>query len=375
MPIPRNFAGVWKGRPPARRDMRISDPRRSLRLFLPALLTLIGLHVLAMVAFEGMAVGDALWLTLTTVTTVGFGDVVAKTLPGRMATVLLLFCGGIWLAFQIATVGFEYRLDRRQRMRCGTWRWRMRDHILVLNIPAEHVVPYVTRLVCELRSSEPFRDRPVQLLTSGHAGGLPPELTDMGVVHYSGESWDPEALRAVDVDKAAFIVVMAAEEGNPASDGHTFDTVDRLRSCGAGGTILCECVDDKNRDRLKRIGADILVRPMRGYPEMIVRALAAPGAEAILEDLFNSRGEECWRYAVGVDGLRWADIVRALLEADIGLAIAFRHAGDRTVAINPHPDTTVVADKLFVLVREGNDRPEAEVAAILRRDCRPARVA
>jgi voltage-gated potassium channel len=51
---------------------------------------------------------------------------------------------------------------------------------------------------------------------------------------------------------------------------------------------------------MRRFGADLVVRPLRGYPEMIIRALAAPGAEKILEDLFTSKGDECWRYDVSV---------------------------------------------------------------------------
>ncbi len=39
-------------------------------------------------------------------------------------------------------------------------------------------------------------------------------------------------------------------------------------------------MDDRNRDRLKRAGANAVVRPLRGYPDMIVRAIVAPGSFA-----------------------------------------------------------------------------------------------
>ena len=68
-------------------------------------------HVIAMVGFEGMAVHDAVWLTLTTVTTVGYGDLFAATPLGRASTVVLLYVGGIFVLAKAAGDYFEYRSD------------------------------------------------------------------------------------------------------------------------------------------------------------------------------------------------------------------------------------------------------------------------
>lgn len=342
-----------------------ADPLRMLRHLGLLLFALVVLHSLAMVVFEGLAPGNAVWLTLTTITTVGYGDFSAESLAGRLSTITLIFFGGIWLLFQSAAVYFDYRAERRERMRRGRWRWNMRNHILILNIPTENAASYLTRLVCEFRASRRFRDRPVQIVTARFEDGLPESLHDLGVVHFNGDSWDPAALTAANATEADVIVVLARGDSDPASDGRTFDIIDRLRELNAPGRIIAECVDDANRPRLRRAGANILVRPLRGYPEMIVRALAAPGTETILEDLFTSRRDECWRYDVVVSGWRWGDLVRALVEKDIGVPIAFRSVGDKQIQINPPPDTAVEADKLFVVVREGNARPDAEIRTLL----------
>ncbi len=47
-------------------------------------------HTLAMMAFEELALGDAVWLTATTMTTVGYGDLSASTAAGRWSTVILV---------------------------------------------------------------------------------------------------------------------------------------------------------------------------------------------------------------------------------------------------------------------------------------------
>jgi voltage-gated potassium channel len=345
-----------------------ASPRRALRRLIILLLVLAALHVAAIVAFEGLTPFEALWLTMTTLTTVGYGDYTAKTYPGRLATMLLVFLGGIWVAFQTAATYFDYRVERRERMRLGRWRWDMHDHILVLSAPAENATAYLTRLACEFRASRRFGERVLQIVTSRFEGGLPEALHELGVVHYAGCPWDARALAAANAQHADAIVVLAESDSDPGSDGRTLDIVDRLRGMGARGRILAECVDDDNRLRLRRFGADIIVRPLRGYPEMIVRALAAPGAETILEDLFTSKGDECWRYDVRVAGWRWADLAARLIGHDIGVPVAYRSAGDGEIRINPRPDASVEADKLYVLVRAGNARPDGEIADLLRRN-------
>ncbi|WP_245191056.1 ion channel [Jannaschia formosa] len=333
------------------------------------MLLLAALHIAAMVIFEKLTPFQGLWLTLTTMTTVGYGDYSAESVPGRISTIVLVFLGGIWIAFQSAATFFEHRMERRERMREGRWRWNMDGHILLLNPPSRQAPAYLARLVREFRASHRFRQVPVQIVSSDFPDGLPDELGEMSVIHFSGEAWEDGSLRAANAAEADVIVVLAADDVDPSTDGRTLDIVDRLRTIGAKGRILAECVDDANRPRFKRFGADVIVRPMRGYPEMIVRALAAPGAEAILEDMFTSRGDEVWRYDVAVSGCTWGELASTLISANIGVPIAYRGSGENRMRINPESATVVDADKLFVLVREGNARPDAEIAMLLKPIC------
>ena len=60
------------------------------KLFL-LLAGLIAVHASAMVYFEGFSPGDALWLSITTATTVGYGDLSAGTWQGRLITVICIY--------------------------------------------------------------------------------------------------------------------------------------------------------------------------------------------------------------------------------------------------------------------------------------------
>ena len=312
-------------------------------------------HTLAMTAFEGLALGDAAWLTATTMTTVGYGDLSASTTAGRWSTVILIYVGGVFALGKGAADYFEYRANRRALKRRGLWRWRLKDHILIVNAPSAGANPYFETLLRQLRETGWGRKRGVLILSTSWPEGLPESLTRLGVVHVHGRAASDEKLEDSGAVDAAAVVVLANDEKDAASDGTAFDIVHRLVEMGAKGRIAVECVDDRNRDRLRDAGATTVMRPMRGYPEMLVRALIAPGSEAIIEDLFTRHGDECVRYEVSVAGVPWGRLAARLVSAGAGTALAYASAADGEVIVNPRPDRQVSASALFLMVKEGHE--------------------
>jgi voltage-gated potassium channel len=346
----------------------VRDLRNRLRFALVGLILLVGLHVLAMMALEGMSLGSAIWLTFTTITTTGFGDYAPRTGAGRAVTIVLLYLSGIFLMTQAASAFFGLRLLRRQRMRRGEWRWNMRDHIVFVNAPAEQPAEYLRRLVDQLRRTHSgFAGIQALVLTEAFPEGLPADLEDDPLlVQVKGRFDDPEALEAAGVQAARVVVILAEREGERLSDSRAFDIIHRLREIGVTARIIAECVDDRNRDRLKRAGANAVVRPLRGYPEMIVRAIVAPGAERIIERLFGSQGDECLRFEVTVEGLTWAHLVCTVLEANFGTPIGYVDAAGH-LHTNPAPQLAVLARALFILVDDAQHPSPASIQAELDR--------
>lgn len=140
-----------------RRNIRLSFENDALKLAFARsvlLLTLITLiHVLLMVAFERFNWQDALWLTLTTLSTTGYGDISATTPEGKIATTVLLYMGGIFVLAKAAGDYFEYRANIRLKKMQGFWEWKMSDHLLIINSPAEQAEHFFTRLVEHLNIS------------------------------------------------------------------------------------------------------------------------------------------------------------------------------------------------------------------------------
>lgn len=341
----------------------IAQSRRAIALLALYLATIGALHIAAMMSFEGLSLGDAAWLTMTTVTTVGYGDVSAATALGRVSTVVLVYIGGIFALAKGAGDYFDYRASKRLDMIRGRWRWNLQDHVLLINAPATGAELYFETLVRELRATDWGAGRDVLILTEEWPEGLPASLQRLGVVHVHASGDTEDGLVAADAREAAAIIVLARDAGLQ-SDGITFGIVHRLGTMGRDGPVLAECVDDRNRERISQAGASAVLRPMRGYPEMMVRAVIAPGSEQIIVDLFTSGGDECVRYDVAIQGVSWGALAAALIGKGIGTPIAYADAATGAIESNPLAERAVDARAIYLLVKEGHGTSIDDVRSV-----------
>jgi voltage-gated potassium channel len=353
------FRLIWR-----RRRWRHGQPR--LRRALAWLAAMVVLFVAAMALFEEMAPADSLWLAVVTLTTVGYGDVTPRTGAGRAATVALLLLGGVFVVAKLASDWFDWREEVRARKRAGSWRWNMDGHVLVIGTPEGDAARFFRGLVRQLRGTAGFAEAPVLLLTRAFAeGGLPQVLCDEDVVHVHGAPTDPEALAMADAPAARAAIVLAEREDDALSDAISADVVARLRAMAAGAPpmVVTECVDDRNRARLLAAGASAAVRPLRSYPEMLARALVAPGAERLLEDLFSAEGNELFRVDLPAPWRGpWARLAGLLLEKGLGTAIAYRPPGGEVVL---NPAGAIEAEAVYVILREDQKAGVRALAATL----------
>lgn len=327
---------------------------------------MIVLQVLVIWAAEDLSLFESLWLTMTTATTVGYGDFSPETIIGRISTMLIMFVGVITMLTIIISDVIEYRFYRREQILRGRWIYKMKDHIVIINTPRSGGEQYFMRFATQIRSVPEYHTVPIMLLTRQFPSGLPAELRDCGLIHYHGSGNDPEALKAVHAGSAKHIVVLAADESDPSSDSLTFDIAHRLTESNLGHHTTAECVSDHNRERFKALGVRTTIRPVRTYPEIMVRAIVAPGSEKVLEDMFNYERDHPHRYDLELENLIWADIVSALVRHGIGTALAYIDHNDE-VACHPDTNKEVKGKGLIVLVRSNNTPDVAVVEEALER--------
>ena len=175
--------------------IRDSSIKAQLIKLLIVLLLVLLLHSLTMVWFEHLPVLDAVWLSITSATTVGYGDYSAQTLAGRLATIILLYIGGIAILAQVASMYFEYRQEIRNRILKGDWSWSMDNHIVFLNSPEEVGEEYFYQAISQLRaSSAALGSLPIVIVSEKLENGISDKLRELDVVHVSKPITDDDAL-------------------------------------------------------------------------------------------------------------------------------------------------------------------------------------
>lgn len=330
---------------------------------------LFAVHIAVMIHYESLSLEDSIWLTLTTATTVGYGDISAASTEGRLATVLLLYLGGIFILAKVMGDYFDYRLEVRSKKHNGLWKWKMNNHIVILNTPTHAGERYLERLIRQFRLSDKYAETNIYLLTRRFAHGIPSFITELGnVAHYHGNASNISDLTHVCVAKATEIIVLARDEDDESSDGRTFDILHRLNDLNVTATILVECVEDSNRERLQNAGANKLIRPMRAYPEMIVRAFVTPGSELIIENMFNSNNDEYRHYDIEIDHLPWSVIVTRLITHNMGIAVAYIDRKTQQLVYNPAADTVPNLQALITISKETNQHSNDDIKALISQE-------
>ena len=339
------------------RQTRNNIAHRLQYLFLKLLL-ILGLHIIAMMWFEKLSLSQAAWLTLTTVTTVGYGDLSANSFWGQTSTVVLLYILGIWMLAQLAGEYLDFRMDRRERITKGFWSWnRMSDHIVIVNAPDKNSEQFLLRLIGQFRVTPCLAEKPVILATHIFSqGGLPNSLTDMGVVYKNVNTSLGNFFSDVSINEASYVLFLAQDALDPRSDSLTLDLLDQFERRGNNALIAAEAVQDSNFSRFKSMGADSVLRPIRAYPELIVRALSAPGTERILEDLFTHFGASIHRYDIEVKNKSWKDIACALIQQEIGTPLGY--IDDEGDVKTCPPEGAIISAKAILLMARDESIPE-----------------
>ncbi|GAA6134734.1 hypothetical protein NBRC116188_15230 [Oceaniserpentilla sp. 4NH20-0058] len=338
-----------------------SDARilRKIKRTIATVLLLVVLHVVAMMGFESLTLWQAIWLTLTTITTVGYGDLSAKTMAGQMSTIILIFMAAITMVTFLIRDYVDYRIARNERIRSGLWDWNMENHILIINAPKYNADKFFERLVTQIREDDDYTDVGILLLNTLYTSGLPAQLKDLGVRHVLGNGNNDHDLLRAEAKRAKHILVLAQDEYHADSDSISFDIAYRLSEQHLGHITLVECVEDNNRKRMFDLEVKSILRPIRSYPEILVRAMDAPGSEVVIEDMFTRKDDHPERYSMWLEGELWADVVSAMLRAGVGTPMAYIDK-DGHITVHPRGDARVYAQSVIILVKS-DDVPTPEM--------------
>jgi len=173
-------------------------------------------------------------------------------------------------------------------------------------------------------------------------------------MHRTGAGEDAEMLESIGVHKADYIILLARDPQDTVSDSVTFDVLMQIKSMVSHARVIAEAVADQNHQRFMEAGADVVIRPIRAYPELVVRAMVNPGTEKVIEDLLTAEGDSLYREDLSFENISWLEIVTKALNCGVGTPIAYTTDGN----INMHPEAKQLCsgDGIIVLSKQQKNR-------------------
>jgi len=253
----------------------LGDPLRRFQISVAALFLLILAGTGGYVLLEGMRPGEALYMTVITITTVGFGEVQPLSPVGRAFTIGLILVG-IGAVTSAISNAVEVVLGQRlwtsvQKRRMEAWLMVMQDHYIVAGYGR-----IGRQIVRDLRA----RGQTFVVVESDP--GLEEEFIEDQIPHVFGDATQEEALQRAGIERAyGFVATLNTDADNVLSVLTARELNERLFIVARATTAAFE-------KRLRRAGADRVVSPYDIGGHRIALALLRPAVHDLLNQVFDS---------------------------------------------------------------------------------------
>ena len=261
---------------PRRQGSGNQDEAPGWRLGKPAAVLLLTLVVgtIGYKAIEGWSTFDAFYMVVTTVMTVGFGELHPLSTAGRVFTMGLILTGVATISYALSVmvgIVFEGQLTRRwEQRRLDRRLHHLTDHYIICGFG--RVGRQTAR---ELRRE----GRAIVVLDIKHAALA--EAASEGMSTVFGNATEDDALRAAGIERAHGLITAVA------SDADNVFVALSARALRPDLLIVARANYDDAVPKLRRAGASQVVSPYTMAGQQMARLAVRPSTVDFVETLFR----------------------------------------------------------------------------------------
>lgn len=334
--MPRRRTPFWR-----RVQTRLIDPVGQLITAFLMILLIIALGTLGYVALEGWSWDEALYMTVITVATVGYGEVRPLDSSGRLFTMVLIILG-VGAAAWAFTRAFEVTLG--DAFWSSVRKQRMREKISRLS--GHYIVCGYGRL--GWRICQDLLARGEQFVVVDWGESAETRLQHDGILYVPGDATRDEVLFEAGVKRARGLVSALD------SDANNVLTVLTARGLQPKLLIVARANTEASESKLHRAGADRVVTPESIGGHRLALALLRPGVHDFLNRIFSFHpdlgidvGQVTVREESPFTGQTVAgcDLRRVRSVSILGIQLPTRE-----FVLNPDPDRVIGPGETLILI-------------------------
>ncbi len=311
--------------------------RRLVQILL-LLITVLVFGTAGYVLVEGFSVFDALYMTVITVASVGFGEIPRElSTAGRAFTMVLIVVGlgsmayglsavtAFWVEGDIANIWEKRKMDARIA--------KLRDHIVLCG--AGHTGRHIAGELLKTRT-------PFVLIENNAAEEEAVKRLGDKILYIIDDATNTDVLKRAQIEHARGLIACM-----PADKDNVF-TLLSAREMNASMRIVTRIVSDEARPALLRAGADAVVSiPIIGalrLASVMLRPAVVTVLDAMLREPGDVRVEEI---AVG-DTIAGQSLAALKLSERVGITVFAIRQASGAHRFNPRPDHVLEAGDVLI---------------------------
>lgn len=319
---------------------------RRLRLALVAYLITVVIGVVGYVVVADAALLEALYMTVITVTTVGFGEIIDLDPTARIFTIFLILAGvgsavyaGVSAAEFFVEGHFRNMIEGRRMERAIE---RLDQHVIVCGYGrvGRHVVADLEH------ESMPF-------VVVDDDEAKTDELGEAGYLHIRGDATAEQVLESAGLQQARALVACVQTDADNVLLTLT------AKGLNPAMFVISRVKADENESKLQRAGADRVIAPSNIGGRRIAQLLTRPAVADFLEEVAGTGGLEYSFEEIPIargtelDGktLREAAIRERFRCSVLGV----RHAEEGRVDTHPDAETELHDGDVLIVIGGDDD--------------------
>lgn len=317
------------------------------RLAFALLASVLAGGVAGYMIIEGWSPWDALYMTVITVTTVGYKEVHPMSRQGEAFTVVLLMGG-------VATVLYTFSFVMARLVEGGLQhRWLERRHTRMLDELEQHFIVCGFGRMGHIIAHE-FRRQQIPFVVIERDADRMHEALDAGYLAVEADASSEDVLRRVRIDRARGFIAAVS------TDAENVYAVLTARLMRPDLFIIGRAETEDAKAKLVKAGADRVISPYHIGGLHLAQTALRPAVVDFVQIATSSENFELAMEQIRIEdrsALAGQTIVRANLRQKYGIIVVGIKRTDGRMEFNPAPDAAMrEGDDLVVLGRPENLR-------------------
>ena len=320
------------------------DPIRQLRFAAFVVVVLLGLGTVGYIYIEGWSVLDSLYMTVITLTTIGYEVVKPLSTAGKIFTIVLALAG-VSILFTVVfwVVGNAIEIASAQKMQHLFWRRRMEKAIRGVK---DHYIICGHGRMGQAIAAE-FRARKVPFVVVENNPEQLPRLVAEKVLFVEGDATDEKSLLAAGVERAKGLITVA-----PTDADNTFIVL-TAKGINPNLFVVARSITIEDEPKLRRAGADRVMSPYVLGGKRMAWSVLRPNVVAFLEGAMQSESLQLEITEVIVTGdSEFANktIRESRIREKSGATVVAVKSRDGVLTSSPSPDVEIREGDVLIAV-------------------------